>query len=305
MRQKNHKGFQMSFGWLFGIIAGAFILFLAIYAVTKVADIGGRGLDAKIGKELGVLLNPLETGFESSSSTKLSMPAETRIYSRCDRSGVFGKQLIQVSQKNFNKWSEDSLEVAFENKFIFSENVAEAKHFYVFSKPFEFPFKISDLIYLTSIDRTYCFVNAPEEIQQEINNTGQENFVLQNCEENHVKVCFGSGNCDIKVNYNAGIVEKSGTSLSFQGDALMYAAIFSNPELYECQIIRLMKRLSQLAEIYSEKAVFISEKCDSNLNLAGLINSANSLTNSIELRSMGVLVDDIKNNNDNAMCSLW
>ena len=35
-RQKNQRGYlQISFAWVFAIIAGVFILFLAIFAVTK------------------------------------------------------------------------------------------------------------------------------------------------------------------------------------------------------------------------------------------------------------------------------
>jgi len=299
------RGFQMSFGWLFGIIAGAFILFLAIYAVTKVVDIGGTGTDAKASKELGILLNPLETGFEDIIATKLSMPSETRITSRCDRSGTFGRQLIQISQKNFNKWSENSLEVGFENKYIFSDNRIEGKNFYVFSKSFDFPFKVGDLIYLTPSDQTYCFRDVPENIAQEINNTGQGNFVLQDCEEDHIKVCFGGGNCDVRVHINRGIVEKQGEDLYFEGDALMYAAIFASPDVYECQILRLMKRTIQLAEIYSEKSVFISGKCTSNLNLGELIDSASQVSGSANLRNVNLIAEDIKSSNNYAGCKLW
>ena len=303
-------GLEMSFGWLFGIIVGAFILFLAIYAVTKIISTSQTESDAKVGKNFGILLNPLETGFESGSSTKLTMPVETRVYNRCENSGIFGRQIIEISQKNFNKWSDTNLEIGFENKYIFSEAIPEGKGFYVFSKPFEFPFKVSDLIFLTSTKRKYCFVDAPDEIEQEINNTGQENFACQDCKygcgENDVKVCFSTGNCDIKVDYQEGFVEKSGKRMYFEGKALMYAAIFSEQAVYECQLKRLMKRLSELAKIYSGKAIFISDKCNSDLNLVGLISSANNLQSSIDLRPMGLIVEDIKNKNDNnEICRLW
>ncbi len=302
---KGKKGLEMSFGWLFGIIVGAIILFLAIFAVTKLINTEQTEQDVKAGKEIGVLLNPLETGFESSSSTRLTMPAETRIYAKCEEYGNFGRQVIQISQKNFNKWTKTDLDVGFENKYIFSEEAVEGKEFYVFSKPFEFPFKVSDLIYLTSTKRKYCFSDAPNEIKQELNNTGQPNFVFQNCESNDVKICFSSGDCDINVNYQAGFVEKSGKRMYFEGNALMYAAIFSKPDIYECQVGRLMKRLSELAIIYHGKAMFISDKCKSDLNLVALINSANSLSNSQSLNSISLIADDIKSKNDDAICRLW
>jgi hypothetical protein len=303
---KEKKGLEMSFGWLFAIVVGAVILFLAIFIVTKLINTNQTEQDVKTSKEIGVLLDPLETGFESSSSTKLKMPSETRIYAKCEEYGNFGKQLIQVSQKNFKKWTKTDLDVGFENKYIFAEQAPEGKEFYVFSKAFEFPFKIADLIYLTSTKTKYCFSNTPNEIKQELNNTGQMNFIFQNCEQNDVKVCFLPGNnCNITIYSQGGYVEKSGTRLYFEGNALMYAAVFSDPEIYECQLNRLMKRLSELATIYQGKAIFISDKCNSDLNLEGLIASAKALSNSQSLGSVSSIVYEIKDKNDNSICRLW
>jgi hypothetical protein len=40
--------------------------------------------------------------------------------------------------------------------------------FYVFSTPFEMPFKIADLIYITSTKDKYCFISPPEDIEEEL-----------------------------------------------------------------------------------------------------------------------------------------
>ena len=118
---KNKRGFQISFSWFFAIVVGGSILFLAIYGATKVIDTGGETTSAKAGKEIGVLLNPLESGFESGQVTKISMPVETRIYNLCDDiTGNFGKQLIRASQKSFGRWSQTDIDVGFQNKYIFS-----------------------------------------------------------------------------------------------------------------------------------------------------------------------------------------
>ena len=116
------RGLQISFAWLFAIIVGAFILFLAIYFVTKYIGQQETIMDAKTSKEIGVLLNPLETSFESSKVTYLNMPVESRIYNKCSKRDTFGKQLIQVSQKSLGKWTETNIDVGFENKYLFSES---------------------------------------------------------------------------------------------------------------------------------------------------------------------------------------
>ncbi len=306
----NKKGdLNISFGWLFAIIVGATILVLAIYGATKIIKTGQQEGQAVGAKELGILLNPLETGFESASSTPLQLRIETRIFNSCSTSGNFGKQGIQTSEFSFNKWTLPGVESNFENKYIFSDNPAEGKKFYIFSKPFEFPFKVSDLIYLTSENEKFCFDNAPEDIEEEISQLAQANLVLD-CKDKpeYTKVCFNSGaNCNINVNYNSKYVQKKQEKIYFEEDALMYGAIFSEPEIYKCQVERLMKRTKQLAEIYLEKELLVSQKnCESNL--AGDLNSLiGSLENAKDYRiinSVSDLVEDIKEKNNYNEC-LW
>ena len=299
---------QIPFAWLFAIIVGAVILFLAIFASTKIINTGGYELDVKTAKTLGVLLNPLEMGFETGKTTSLTLPAETRIYNKCNNKGNFGRQIIQVSQKSFNKWTEPSEGVGFSDKYLFSTDYVEGKNFYLFSKPFNFPFKVSDLIYITSSAKDYCFLDAPENIRSEISDLSQKNLFVKNCPENSIKICFNSWNkCDIFVNYNRKYIQKEGKIINFEGDALMYAGIFSEKDVYECQVKRLMQRTDQLALLYKDKADFIAEKgCNSNLNLVGLSNMANSLRDSEDLGPINSVVEEIKNSNDlNWGCKLW
>ena len=148
----NKKGFlQISFGWLFAIIIGAIILFFAIYASVKLIGTEEQTAAAETGKEVAVLLNPLETGFGEEKTTPLSIPIESRINNRCDLFGDFGEQGISISQKSRGEWTETGVEQVFYNKYIFSNESVEGKNFYLFSKPLEFPFKVSDLIFLTSL----------------------------------------------------------------------------------------------------------------------------------------------------------
>jgi len=298
---------EISFPWLFAIVAGIFILFLAIYGVTRFIKTEQTTIDAKTGKEIGVLLNPLETSFESGAVTFFVLPVSTRIYNKCDSIGDFGKQGIQISQMSFNKWTETNVNVNFQNKYIFSKDYAEGKKFYVFSKPFQFPFKVADLMYMTSSLERYCFEDAPGEISEELVNLNQENILVENCSEEDIDVCFGGINCDINVNYEMGVVEKGGDSMYFYGDALMYAAIFSDEYVYECQLNRLMKRVSSLALIYNDKASFISRTgCYSNLDLSFLSGAAESFSNSADISSIGFIADDVGLKNDaNSVCRLW
>ncbi|MDP2673208.1 MAG: hypothetical protein Q8O84_05330 [Nanoarchaeota archaeon] len=300
---------NISFGWLFAIIVGAVILFLAILGATKVIKIGQSEEQAVGAKELGILLNPLETGFESASSTPLALRVETRIFNKCSPSGNFGKQGIQTSEFSFNKWSPPGVESSFENKYIFSKTPAEGKKFYIFSKPFEFPFKVSDLIYLTSENEKYCFDDAPEDIAEEISQLNQVNLAADclNADDKTIKVCFNK-NCDIRVYYDGGYLQKGKDKIYFEEDSLMYAAIFSDKEIYECQVERLMKRTKQLAELYKEKELLISQKnCETSLgtDLDLLINQIGNAKDYKIINKVADLVEEIEDKNKYAECELW
>jgi|SRR3989344_316149 len=311
MKKISNKNAQMniSFGWLFAIIVGAVILFLAILLATKVIKIGQSEEQAVGAKEFGILLNPLETGFESASSTPLQLRVETKIYNKCSPSGNFGKQGIQTSELSFNKWSALGVESSFENKYLFSKYPTQGKKFYIFSKPFEFPFKVSDLIYLTSENEKYCFDNAPEDIADELSQINQANLAADclNADAETIKICFNK-NCDIRVYYNEGYVQKGPDTLSFEGDSLMYAAIFSDKDIYECQVERLLKRTKQLAEIYKEKDLLLSPrncKTDLGADLDLLISNLENAQDYKVISSVSELIEEIKNKNKYADCELW
>lgn len=309
MKRGKRAQFQMSFGWLFAIIVGAFVLFLAIYAAAKLIDTEQTEQDVKASAELEILLNPLETSFESGKTTSFAMPVSTRIYSRCDNSGTFGVQRIKISQISFNEWTDTDMDVPSYNKYIFAEVPAEGKSFYVFSKPFEFPFKVADLIYILPSENKYCFSNPPEEVEEELDDLELDNVFVNNCTGEEIRVCF-SGSCDVRVNYGAGYIRKDGEVVYFHGDALMYAGIFSDTELYECQLKRLMQRVEQLALLYRDKANFVESRgCETDLKLTELISKADGFGESYDLLgegSVSELAESIGDKNDNnGVCRLW
>jgi len=302
-------GLQISFAWLFALIVGGVILFLAIFISIKLIGTEQTVQDAKVGKEIGILLNPLETGFESGKTTSLTMPTETRIYNKCNNKGNFGRQVIQISQKSFKKWTETNVDIGFSNKYIFSDDYVEGEKFYIFSKPFEFPFKVADVIYITSSLKEYCFVDTPENIEEELEDLKQKNIFVKNCSNDSIKICFsGDSGCNVNVNYDSGRIYKKEGNIYFEGDALMYAGIFSDKEIYECQLKRLMQRIEQLTILYKDKANFVSRtRCNSNLNqdLIQLNNLAKNFESSSELKNIANVVEELKDKNDFAQCRIW
>ena len=308
---KSEKGaMQMSFAWIFAIIAGIFILGLAIFAIERFTGIESTASDAETSKGIGVLLNPLEISFESGKTTSFSLATDSRIYSTCSDFGDFGTQRISVSQKVYGKWSETDIQVSFINKYIFANEPVEGKNFVVFSKPFNMPFKIADLIYMISKNENYCFINPPRNIEEEISNLNLENLRHRNCFENSIRVCFDGGqNCDVNVNHNTGLIEKNGESYYFSDDSLMYAGIFAEKDLYECQVKRLVLRGEQISLLYEDKVNFLQQRigCGSEVrsNLAIFNTLLSSFQDSFDLRTIKTIAGNLDNSNDFGECKLW
>lgn len=297
---------NISFGWLFAIIIGAAILALTIYGATKMIKSSGSEQQIEGAKQLGILLNPLETGFESASSTPLTTTIDTRIYNSCGKNGDFGTQKISLSEYSFKEWPPPSQEITSENKYIFSKNIVEGKNFYVLTKPFKFPFKVADIMILTSSKDKYCFKDAPSKVEEEISNMNQPNLA-PNCSgeyKNYTKICFYPDVCNIVVNLDKKVVRKNGDFLNFEildnDYSLMYAAIFSDKENYDCQIQRLLKRTKKLAELYKEKTSLMD--CDS-----GLEEDLNSLSQIDEKEKISTFSDSVKalSNENRGVCELW
>ena len=304
---KNKKAFlDISFSWIFAIIVGAIILGGAIYGLSKFTDTENRISTTESAKEISVLLNPLETSFEEGKSVLIQMRVESKIYQNCYEDSDFGKQGIQVSEYIQRKWTPKSSEVFFKTKYLYLNDFEQGKVFYMFSKPLEIPFKVASLIYLTSQEKNYCFINAPFKVENEIRRLSQQNLKIKDCSDLDISVCFGDSSCDINVEDD--FVEKKNEKTYYTGTSLMYAAIFSNKETYECNLNRLMYRISSLSEIYLQKSTLLFQKgCDLDLTneLRELKTFSENFESSEDLQNFENILDLIEYKGRYSDCKLW
>ncbi|HOW37199.1 MAG TPA: hypothetical protein PLK34_03040 [Candidatus Pacearchaeota archaeon] len=315
---KKRGALEISFGWLFAIIAGAVILFLAIFLSARIMGVGQKANSAQAQKGIGNLLELFESSFESSQEGKMDFTVETRIYNRCDNLEYFGEQLIGVTQKSFRKWPDAPMKdemTSFQNKYIFSETVIEGRKFSAFSKPFEFPFKVTDLVYLIPSEKKYCFISTPSTLKSDFSKISPENIIFSqtgnDCSSDSINVCFSSQkDCEIQVSYSKGQVLKKGKTMHFDSDTLMYAAIFSESQIYECQVQRLMVRANELLGLYLKKSETISkENClglDLSSKLIEIKSHISGFKDSSDLDLISNLIQEAnKVNQAEGSCALW
>jgi len=313
---KKRGAFDFSFSWLFALIVGAFILFLAIFLISKFSGTQTNIQDTKNAKEISVLLNPLETGFEESGKTTLILPTSSRLSTRCLSSDEFGRQTLNLKSENYDKYSDTGTEISFNNKYLFFEKNIESKSFYIFSKPFNFPFKVATLNYIIPTSQEYCFVfeTREREIEEELMKINLSNLELvkelSECNEEAKTVCFDSSGCSISVDTNDYSVEKSNTFVYYEGNsALMFAAIFSDSALYECQLQRLLKRTSSLSHLYSQKYYLDQEAGCAQSSIIDYLLDLETLSlnidNSNKLSELSYTLSELENKNMRMSCSLW
>lgn len=312
---ENKRGFEMSFNWIFAMVAGGFILFLAIYAASQLISVGSVTANTFNSKNFVSIIDTYGAGFASGSkSPPLNFALDTRMSFSCYSHAEFpfGKETVSISDKNFgDKYSEEGLPVIIKNKYLFTESQLEGKTFYTFSFGFFMPFKIADLIMLS--DRNYTFYNAPSSVKKDVDLLGINNVILVNAspvECDCVRVCFDrKGNCDVEVSTAGEYVIKDGQRMYYKGN-LLYAAIFSSPDIYECNLQRLMNEFSELGGVYANKIKIIERmKCISNVGdkLSVMTQAAGNFTMSSDLRKLYSLSDEIDsiNNAADPECKLY
>jgi hypothetical protein len=308
---------EFEFVWIFAIIVGGAILFLAIYGAVKFGDSAQYRTNTEIARQLATLTDPMQAGFADGRFGKIEFREETQIRNYCFDDGL-GKNEIAVATKpktGQKDWTLSGGRISLYNKYIFSEEINQADTFYIFSKPFEFPYKINDLIFLTTKD--YCFLGAPYEIVNEVISLKMPNIIIDNCTSSAIRVCFGTGtNCDIKVygacssdcdsKYDYGTVEKKGQTLRYVG-SLIYGAIFSEKQIYECNVQRLISRDREIASILSSKAERMNAR-DCNVDLSNSIIYWEQMLANVtasEIISLYPASKELNRNNDIKQCNLW
>jgi hypothetical protein len=316
---KNKKAFQMSFAWMFAIIVGVAIIFLAIYAASQFIKTSEREVTTKTAKAILNALDKVQTTVEDASSDTIELNIDTRIFTSCNTNGNFGNSIIEISEKiNFaDDWSTKGGDVSTQNAYLFAEDMIQGKQINFLIFPFRMPYKVADVT--VAYKEPYCFVNAPRKVENVISSlaSSKQNLIITNnlgsCPGGSKSVCFNIGSCDVNVNCEGdcktGIINKKewGSGEYFTGN-LLYGAIFSSEENYKCNSERLAMRLSELSDVYQKKAQFVSSK-GCNTGLREEVFNLKSLADNYEDPSDFVIIEnvakDIDDKNEVLECQLY
>jgi len=313
----------MPFAWIFAIIVGATILLLAIYGATSFIRTAKYRYYTETANEIKNYLNPLVTGVASAGSPPpIRFREETRTYVNCRepgyRNSFFGYQLISFSEKSRlgTEWEDPGGNISVYNKYVFANNIEEGDTLYLASLPFYTGFKVDDIITLNA--GRYCFVQPPNAIEDKSIIFSNVNITanMAQCKEDEIRVCFGNvfyEGCDMLVHgndeeYRSGYVIKEDGSRVDYFENLVYGAIFSSPENYECNIKRLGIKISELAYIYKEKIDLAKVRgCNSIIGvyLSSIAQEAAEIEDTEELLQIYADAQSMDNENEKALCQIY
>lgn len=319
----NKKGIEMSFAWIFAILAGAIILFTAIYGTINLITGGQHGVNAFCAKQITNQFDPMEPGLASGMSVVMNMSIESKIYNSCYSGGDFGEARLACSERSGigKEWPPKGSDITIRNRYIFSDKIEQGKGFYLFSMPIELGFKIGEEIVMTS--KTYCFESAPDSMKSDVKRLQIGSIKTENCTDTDVNVCFGEENagCNVSVyglctdsscsgEYDYGYTARDGKTVYWTGN-LVYGSIFSDSDIYKCNFERLMLRLQKLVDLYNSEQAFLATKgCGTSMSssLVALKQAASSAdgTNLAGIDSLRAASADVGlENSRQGECRLW
>lgn len=271
---RERAGIEASFGWIFSLIIGAAVLVLAIIAVRGFVTQEREVQQTFSAQEVANWLATTKSGQEASSVPRnLTFHAVTRLSVSCFSGGeALGAQELRVRTRSGigEPWQDSGAPARFTQSYVFMQEQAEGKQFHVLVKPIHLPYAIGDAVIVLS--EKYCFVSPSGEVEDDLallqSSSGQGTIAsvasIEQCARNSTSVCFVgqeggvSTRCQIVVDVRTkSITTREKQRVNYE-DRLALAAIVSSPELYRCQVERMMRRSAELAQLYRKKSELVA-----------------------------------------------
>jgi len=291
-----------AFAWLFSIIIGAAILFLAFFFVTQYGkQVAQPQEQVGLGSGINMLLEPFTAvgSLVEAKGSILEFTSNVYIEFGCNSVNDYS----EIKAKKATHKTFDLTKNAYD-KYIFSNIITtqEKESLLAFSVPIKEPFYIATPTIITK--GNYCFVGLPfqyknilESIDDNINET-KYNFNYTSsqgsCPAGYTKVCFSLSGCDININCLDASCNYGSINDKFWFNELVFAGIFSKSETYNCNLDRILERAKKVAFIYKQKSLNLQNK---GCAMGGMVSALDAFT---------AAIDNFKaNKNANNLASLY
>ena len=254
----NKKGFAIVFNWLFSVIAGILILLFFVWFAVQNTDLFGNVTSQRAVEELDIAF----TSFKSSLiGTTLNFGKPIELEFRCN------SDTLQEEKMFINKKSGKSLK----GKVVFAPSNLNANEFILWTTDWKIPFKVTNFIFLTSKNKKYDLsdlpgshplrLKLPKKNGVDLFNVGNdgEKIGLRQTNSGLVEAPLLEGSKQIYFDYDRDLDDFYGTIVvgseqyPFVGDAMIYAAIFSDESNFDCLYDKAIDKARTINKFNSEK----------------------------------------------------
>lgn len=308
------RGIEFSFSWLFSLLVGGVILFLALYASRSLIQTERQVQESELSVAFTNVFTPLRTGgAETLVPRAITFPQPVALTLRCTPKGT----AVRVTAKDNLAGTSEPYESLVRDSFVSGNTTIQGKHIMSLVLPVRLPYLIGDLIVLWS--HPYCFVDPPEAVREKIGladtNTIQLAPAVAYCSSKSVKVCFaGSASpklCDIRVDQISETFTFTGRTPQPYTGNMLYAGLFGTPDQYDCLVRQIGEQTALLAERYRAKSALVgsgqSTGCSGGMEeiLSTYALQARTLNNSAGLPGIARAAEQLALRHEVLLCPLW
>ena len=267
---ESKKGVE--FNMIFVLVAGVIILLFFVGFAYRHINVSKTFTDKQVLFRIESDLESYGKAFESDKP--LNIPSDLSLDFKC---GV-----INVNQ-----------EVKNTNLIIFSPDTLLSKGF-VWTKSWDYPFKITNLFYVAGSDTIFFVVdnqdvyrNLPVRFKKFYLNKENTDLISDKL-QNPNSVFVVNGDINLPANYKAKVVQIypnnelkiNGRSTIYYGDEMLYGAVFSrNLEDFECLQRKSLEHLKRISDIYRGKADLLKNRRDCGSIYTGISTILGGITN--------------------------
>lgn len=309
-----NRGIEFSFSWLFSLLVGGVILFLALYASKSLVQTERQAQESELGVELTNVFTPLRTGgAETLIPRAITFPQPVAITLRCTPQGT----AVRVAARDNLAGRSEPYESLVRDSFVSGNITLQGKRVMSLVLPVALPYHVGDLIVLWS--GSYCFIDPPDSVRERLELADNETIriapSLAHCAPQSTKVCFaGSASpkvCDIRIDsVSETLTFRGGKPQPYTGN-LLYAGLFGTADQYECLVRQVAQQTALLGERYRTKSAFISSGQTTGCagGMEGVLNTyvlqARAVNGSQGLPGLASAAEHLAASHDSLLCPLW
>jgi len=268
---------QIQFNWIFVIVAGAIILAFFINFGMKYMELQNKKLGVQAARGIENELDNLKT---VQLYTELPLGLNTKIEFSCNNFKV-------------NDYASRGLS----DKIIASDRIIEGKSLLLWTQEIYAPFKIGNIFYISSSERKHYLIYDSSSFEFVKGLDIPEIFDVEKTDDKEIEgIYFTDSDKGVVIRgKEKGIVRIGNEEYPYFNIPMLYAAIFSSD--YKCIVDKVLSNMEEMAEIYSNKALYIKQQGCSYVLIKNTLDKLRDAVRKKDYGKINELIEQLEQQN--------